>query len=176
MEYNEATKMMSPARQYIETAKLRDAAKATQLSQDKLSASTRDNLRKAAETILADKLKVRIEGNWALTSGSSVVYENGNPLPFALEDLVWICVDGDWWNYDMTPVELATYGNPPDFARNALLVKKNLPTIRDFTGASEDLPVPAVPSSKPEAAGADAGSVKPATDTGKADQEGGHGS
>jgi hypothetical protein len=176
MDYGEVARMMTPARQFAETATLRDAVKATQQRQGKLSADTRTSLGKAADSIKADQLDIRIEGNWALTSGSGEVYESGSPVTLPLEDLVWICINGDWWNYDMTNAELAAYGNPPDFARNALMAKKNKPAVHDLSAPAAESPVTTEPGGAPDTAGGNALGAAPAPDAGPAKPEGGHGS
>ena len=177
MDYLGATRLMTPARQYAEAAQLRVEAQATKSRHDKLSAESQASLTKNADSIQAEQLSIRVEGDWALTSGLSDVYEGGQPVRLALEDLVWICVDGDWWNYDMTTAELAAYGNPPDFARDVLLVKKNKPTTRDLSAPPADLlPKEAAPADKSAAAQAGAGGSEPAPDSGAGKQGNGNGS
>lgn len=176
MDYGSATRMMTPARQYAEAAKLRVEAQATKRRQEKLSTDARASLKKNADSIQADKLDIRIEGNWALTSGLSDVYEAGQPVTLPLEELVWICINGDWWNYDLTNAELAAYGNPPDFARDALMAKKNKPTTRDVSAMPTDLPPEETAPTDQPAAGAKTGGTNPAPDKGLVDQEQGHGS
>lgn len=132
LDYSAAARMMTPARQYADTTDLRGKIDMTADSRHKLTSGARDVLAKAAQTIVAERLELQVEGNWAVTSGTCATYNEGVEIPMLLEQLVWVWTDGDWWNYSMSTAELAAYGNPPDFARQILLKQQGQATVREM--------------------------------------------
>ena len=114
-------RLKTPARQIWEEQLLRDAAaKSDERLRTTFSKQALENMERGAQSVSPDNIETRIEGNWALTSGSSFVYDSGQPLAFPLDQLVWVYDHGEWWEYELRPRELNAYGNPPDFARDVL--------------------------------------------------------
>lgn len=132
LDYAAAAQLMTPARQYEEAIELRGKIEMTVESFNKLSSAQQQALQKAAATVKANSLKLRVEGSWAVTSGTCLAYDQGVEVPSLLEETVWLWTAGDWWNYSMTTGEILAYGNPPDFARNVLLKQQGKPLVREM--------------------------------------------
>jgi hypothetical protein len=121
MDYGAAVKLMTPARQYGDIKELQKQIASAAEKQAKVNPKARGLLSEAADKINGSDLHINIIGNWALVGGTGQVPDNGAWVSLKLEDTVWLCVDGDWWNFGLTNPELIAYGNPPDFVRKELL-------------------------------------------------------
>lgn len=154
-DIGEMVRLETPARQLLDTVRLKHEIAYNDSQRAKFHKTTIDRMERAAASVLADKLVVRIEGDWAVTSGQSTVYDQQDqPIPFPLDELVWMRAGRDWWEYEMAPVELNAYGNPPDFARNVLRRRRGAQEV-----PSETQPPPEQTASPP-AQSAPAGTSK----------------
>jgi hypothetical protein len=143
-------KLYTPAHQLQSGDKLRKLV--DKLAQDAARATpaAREATEAAARSVTADKLKLRLEGDWAVTTGRfTMPGEHGKAgVEVPLEPIVWVRTDGDWWVYLLEPDELSCYGNPPDFARNIVATRKFDPTQAGaIAGAPEAQPPAAAPAS-----------------------------
>lgn len=112
-------RLYTPARQLGDTAQLDGLVRQRRADIARMKPETRWQHEQAAAGVNPDKLELRIEGDWAVTSGTAALPASadhaGSEVP--LESIVWLKTDGDWWIYLLHPSELVCYGNPPDFAR-----------------------------------------------------------
>jgi hypothetical protein len=144
-DIGEMARLETPARQLRDTVRLQHEIDNNDAQRAKFHKTTIDRMERSAQMVLGDKLEVHIEGDWAVTSGQSTVYDQQDqPIPFPLDELVWMRASGDWWEYEMAPVELNAYGNPPDFARNILRKRHGAQEI-----PSETQPPPGQTASPP---------------------------
>lgn len=112
--------LYTPARQLAEAADLREVAREKEKLYANMHESTKSDLEENARGITPERITIEREGDWALTSGSSMISEDGYDFPLELGKVAWYRDAGEWWIFEMRLPELAAYGNPPDLVRNFL--------------------------------------------------------
>lgn len=151
--------LYTPARQLAETADLQEVAREKQELYANMHESTKADLEENARGITPERITIEREGDWALTSGSSLISEDGYDFPLELGKVAWYRDAGEWWIFEMRLSELAAYGNPPDLVRSFLKKPGNTSpsTIQMMPEGSGETVPPATaeaPATEPEGSAA----------------------
>ena len=109
-------RMFTPANQLEKADKLRKEAEDTAANADKRPADEKKEAEETASGIKPEDIEVKVEGNWATTSGKYTLIVQGTRIPSQLDRVVWVYNGGQWWQYNFEVAERNTYGHPPNFA------------------------------------------------------------
>jgi len=131
LDFEGMSRLFTPARQESQTDYLRDNIREKRETYNSLSQSTRDDLQFSADSISPDRLTLKVDGDWAVTSGTCDMRMDGDPVRAPLADIVWVRNAGEWWVYSLTNEELNAYGNPPDFARKTFELRDPMMVEQD---------------------------------------------
>jgi hypothetical protein len=124
-DYETMARLYTPAEQQANKLELNKLARRWKQSfENEFEESHRNDLIKTAEALNLEQMEFRMEDDWALVKGRHDIYVEGKPVSMALEPSVWMCSGGDWWMYQLSDAELIAYGNPPDFARQAIFKRE----------------------------------------------------
>jgi len=123
-DFRTMASLYSPAYQQAEAAELRDLAARRVREFSNFKEQTRKDLQYSADSISLESVRVEVEGDWAVSSGTFKMNIDGQDNNIDLEEMVWLRSDGQWWIYQLKPIELSAYGNPPDRFRQLLLKPK----------------------------------------------------
>jgi hypothetical protein len=110
------SQLFTPARQQALTETLLKEAENSRKLYESMTPEVKREMQATAQTVQPDKLELRVEGDWAVTTGPYVLHADGNELKQRLDETVWVYDRGDWWVFGFHLSEYNTYGNPPDFA------------------------------------------------------------
>jgi hypothetical protein len=108
--------MFTPARQLEQADELRKEAEQVATRAAAQSEQMRKEAEETARGVQAKNLRLEIEGDWAVTSGSYEIVAFKQRVEAQLDRVAWVYDDGQWWQYNFELVERNAYGNPPDLA------------------------------------------------------------
>lgn len=124
-DYETMAQLYTPAQQQADKLELNKLARRWKQSfENEFDESHRRDLISTAEALSLEQMEVRMEGDWALVQGQHDIYVEGKVVSMGLEPSVWVRSGGDWWMYQLSDAELIAYGNPPDFARQAIFTRE----------------------------------------------------
>ncbi|MEZ5339273.1 MAG: hypothetical protein R3F46_13570 [bacterium] len=120
-DFETMVRIYSPAMQLAEKTELnRRARRWGETFEVEFDDAHRQDLLDTAAAISLEEMEFRIEGDWALVTGSHEVHVEGQIVRMGLDPTVWVRTGNDWWMYQLDDSELIAYGNPPDFARDMI--------------------------------------------------------
>jgi hypothetical protein len=134
LQYEAMCQMYTPARQLAEAEALRSVIDERQATRRALADKTIENLQFSADSVSAEHIELKVEGDWAVAGGTYMMAGESGTFPLPLEDTVWVRDAGDWWIYSLKFEELNAYGNPPDFARQKLQLRDPLLVEQETAG------------------------------------------
>ncbi|MCB1217942.1 hypothetical protein KDL44_11155 [bacterium] len=132
-DFETMVRIYTPAIQVAEKTELnRRARRWGETFQVEFDDSHRQDLLDTAAAISLEDMEFRIEGDWALVTGSHDVHVEGQIVRMGLDPTVWVRTGNDWWMYQLDNSELIAYGNPPDFARDRIFKREFEMTTLDM--------------------------------------------
>jgi hypothetical protein len=140
VDYRSLAQHFTPARQLGERAELEKQSANTDGAFSRFDETTQSDLKRSAETIIGEELSIEVDGDWALTSGSGIIFTEGAESPIPLAETVWVRSGGEWWVYMLRQSEMNYYGNPPERWRRLLERQQKIGSPDPFAGQQQSIP------------------------------------